>query len=545
MENLVGQTVAGYRLTRMLGKGGSSIVYLGELEDESSQSGGSTRVAIKTFALDEQTPEERQAGLRRRFLREAQAMSRLQHPSILPVLGYGEEHGIQYMVEPFVSGGALSSRLAERGAALSLKEIAQYVLQIADALDYIHRQRLVHRDVKPSNMLLDDSGRLYLADFGIARLFAMDSDALTWLRDDTEPALTTVGTVLGTPRYMAPEQLRGEPSTPQSDVYALGVTVYQLVTGVTPFRAEEPLAVALQHLHDKPEPPRLLRADLPATANYAILRALAKNPNRRYRSAGEFARAFALGVDPNATLLETVGERPTARLRAFSPLLNGSQAPTLANVLTMGQNVRSWAGQRTRGNALGWLAPLVGGCIALALIVGAVLMIPPGIASHAPLGGGLSAPNLSDPVRPTATLPPDTFTYNGLHVTITWQGQTLIAYRTRDHKRLWIYRLAQPVKGQLMAQGNILYVTTENYLYELYLTDGTLITRMSNLANTGTTNGNNSGSNGNNNNGDDGGAGGNGNGHHKHGGGDDSAVRLIRSTPGRRARPPTSHRKGR
>src|SRR5262249_26346218 len=152
---------------------------------------------------------------------------------------------------------------------------------------------IVHRDVKPSNVLIDDNGQLYLTDFGIARLFDSGANALTVER---VAALTVTGQVLGTPYYMAPEQVKGEPVGPATDVYALGVLVYQMVTGQVPYQGDTPLAVALQHLQDDPCPPSLLRQELPMAAESAILRAIAKQPSDRFASAGALAGAFDAGL---------------------------------------------------------------------------------------------------------------------------------------------------------------------------------------------------------------------------------------------------------
>lgn len=285
VESRLGSTVGQYRLLRVLGTGGTSTVYLGRREDDPR-----VVVAVKILAEHAAGVYGDQASFRLRFLREARAASRLSHEHILPVLSFGETDGVTYMVLPAVAG-TLADQLA--GAPLPLPTIAAYLTQVASALDYAHERGIVHRDIKPSNILLDAHEWLYLADFGIARLFGSGANALT---HDGSATLTNTGQVLGTPYYMAPEQIRGEPVGPATDVYALGVVIYQLVTGQVPFRGEMPLAVVVQHMLEAPPPPHLRRPELPTLAQAALLRSLAKQPADRFASAGAFAEAFAAGL---------------------------------------------------------------------------------------------------------------------------------------------------------------------------------------------------------------------------------------------------------
>jgi serine/threonine protein kinase len=319
--SLAGKSIEGYRIGRVLGTGSTSTVYEGlPLPSSTSAKGDQQPVAIKILTLNDPSASEDHAAFRRRFLREARAARKLHHPHILPVLSYGEIDGLTYMVMRLVNSGTLAAWLAAQPGPVPLADAADFIAQTADALDYAHKQGVIHRDIKPSNLLLDADSTVYLTDFGIARLFDSGGDALTKVYTMDQGTLTQTGEVLGTPYYMAPEQIKSEPISPATDVYALGIVLYLLVTGQVPFQGETPLAVALQHLQDDPCPPRLLRSELPLAAEEAILRALAKQPDDRFASAGELAAAFAAGLE--AGEVEDAG----AHTRAGSSTLAASLA---------------------------------------------------------------------------------------------------------------------------------------------------------------------------------------------------------------------------
>lgn len=287
-DNRLGTTIENYRLLSVLGTGSTSVVYLGQRLDDPR-----ALVAVKVLRYHASTEAAEQASFRMRFLREARAASKLRHEHILPVLSFGDADGVTFMVMPVIVGGTLGTRLADGRGPLSLQEIAAYLKQLASALDAAHARGVVHRDIKPSNVLLDEHGHLYLTDFGIARLFDSGDGALT---REAPATLTHTGQVLGTPYYMAPEQIRGEPVGPSADIYATGIMLYQLVTGQVPFHGDTPLAVALQHLQETPASPGLLRDDLPEPIESVIMRAIAKDPNDRFASAGALAEAFSAGL---------------------------------------------------------------------------------------------------------------------------------------------------------------------------------------------------------------------------------------------------------
>jgi serine/threonine-protein kinase len=237
------------------------------------------QVAIKVlreqFAADPEFVE--------RFDREARSAARLSHPNIVDIYDVGADGETRFIVMELVEGENLKS-LIRRGGALPPALVIGYGREVGAALEYAHRRGIVHRDVKPQNVLLDADGHAKLTDFGIAQ--AAES-----------VGLTQTG-VLGTPQYMSPEQARGRGVGPASDVYSLGVVLYELATGRLPFQADSPLAIALRHVEDEPPAPRSLNPSVPPALEAVILRALAKAPAERFASAADLVDALNSGVDP-------------------------------------------------------------------------------------------------------------------------------------------------------------------------------------------------------------------------------------------------------
>jgi serine/threonine protein kinase len=283
-DGFLGKVVGGYTLTQLLGSSDTDSVYLGVKDDAAGTQ--PEQAAIKLLLAPQETAANR-VEFWERFRREAKAWERLQHPHILRLLDYGEDAalGLPYLVLPYLRGGTLEARLA--GGPLPLAEAVRYGEQIATALDYAHSKGIVYRDLNPANVLLDERGEAYLADFGIARIF-----------DPANTTLTATGPVMGmgTPDYVSPEQARGERAGPEADVYALGMVLYQLTTGRVPFEGKSLAHVLMQIITEPPTPPDRLRPDLPEPAGEALLRALAKRPADRFATPGELAAAFALGV---------------------------------------------------------------------------------------------------------------------------------------------------------------------------------------------------------------------------------------------------------
>jgi serine/threonine protein kinase len=257
-----------YELIRRLGEGGMARVYLARDVRLGRE------VAVKV--LEPQLAER--PGFRERFLREARVAASLDHPHIVPLYDFGESDSLLYLVMPYVSGGSLQDIL--KRAPLLMGEVVAYGSQIADALDYAHQRKVIHRDVKPANMLLHADGRLMLSDFGLAKIL-----------DRSRPNVSRGHPDAGTPEYMAPEQIEGH-TDERSDVYALGVVLYLLLTGHLPFTGSTSSAVMDGHLYQLPNQPRQLNPAVTPAIQAVVLQALAKRPQDRFQRAGDLSAAL-------------------------------------------------------------------------------------------------------------------------------------------------------------------------------------------------------------------------------------------------------------
>ena len=277
-QHLIGKTLGSCVLERLLGYGGTSAVFLAR--DQQSEQ----EVAVKVFLPRNNANLRMQKDFYQRFLHEAEAASKLDHPNILPIYAYGEEDGLPYIVMPYMEGGTLLDYMSRRGA-LSLHEAQWYLEQLTAALDYAHEHGCIHCDVKPANMLLDSEGRVMLSDFGIAHLMSStDNPAADEMRN--------ADSVMGTPDYVSPEQALGKHLDGCSDIYSLGITLFFLLAKKLPFKAETPIATALLHIHEPVPSLALLRADISPALDRVVQKAVAKDPARRFQTADDFCRAF-------------------------------------------------------------------------------------------------------------------------------------------------------------------------------------------------------------------------------------------------------------
>ncbi len=301
MSGLVGQTLKHFHVMEVVGRGGMATVYKAwDLESAAV-------VAVKVLSPFLSAEEK----FRTRFRREAKILHRLRHPHILPLLDYGEFEELLFIVMPFVSEGNLGDRMKRE--TIKVDDAARIIEQMADALQNAHDHGVVHRDIKPSNILLDEEYNARLSDFGFARV--------------QEASVSLTGsTLLGTPAYMAPEQILGHEVTPRADQYALGVILYQLSTGKLPFEADTPMGLALQHATEPLPRPRRVNPNLPDAVEEVILRSLSKDPNFRYHSMWAFNRAFQDSlqavIDPSTGRLkpEAVGAVPDASIAERTPV---------------------------------------------------------------------------------------------------------------------------------------------------------------------------------------------------------------------------------
>jgi hypothetical protein len=243
-----------------------------------------------------------------RFRREAIAAARLAHPNVVATYDTGVDGGIAFIVMELVDGRTLRQVLVEQGP-FEPRRAVHVAAQVAEALDYAHRAGIVHRDVKPANILLCDDGRVKVADFGIAKAVEDAGPG----RNHPAEALTVTGSIIGTAQYLSPEQVEGRPVDGRADVYALGVAIYEMLVGRPPFSGDTELAVALQHVNATPPPPRQVRSTVPPALEAVVLRAMAKSPDDRYPSAGALQQALlSSDLAPGATTAVVGGDGPTS-----------------------------------------------------------------------------------------------------------------------------------------------------------------------------------------------------------------------------------------
>jgi|GEM_PF-1867380 len=375
MADLIGQTIGQYRILEQIGKGGMATVY------KAYQPSLDRYVAVKVlpsyFAHEE--------GFAERFTREAKAIAKLTHPHILPIHDFGQEGGLSYIVAQYVEAGTLKDML---GQPMAPRQAAEIVGQIAEALDYAHARGIIHRDVKPSNVLMDRGRWVLLTDFGLAKMV------------EASQALTASGVGVGTPAYMSPEQGQGMKVDARSDVYSLGIVLYEMLTGRVPFEAETPMAVVIKHISHPLPLPRQINPDIPAEVERVILKALAKKPEDRFANTGEMAAALREAVSQMPTV-------PAVEVLPVAPAVEEAPAappPPVPKVAPPTKRVERVAAPRRK---VSWVWLGAAALAAIVLIGAAVLAVRPWkkgtvLPTDTPAVVAEKRPT-STPLKPTST----------------------------------------------------------------------------------------------------------------------------------------------
>ncbi|HEY7348386.1 MAG TPA: serine/threonine-protein kinase [Ktedonobacterales bacterium] len=312
LSRLPGTRLGDYELIEGIGEGGMADVYRAK-----QLTAFGREVAVKVIR-PEFTGDE---PFRRRFLREAHAISRLSHPNILPLIEFGEEQGILYLVMPLVREGTLRDLLYNHHGPLSLEETLSLFVPLCDAVQYAHQEEIIHRDIKPQNILLQRHTHVLLADFGIAR-------------DRFDTRMTTTGVGLGSVEYMAPEQAEGLADA-RSDIYSLGIVLYQLLTGVVPYSGLQPLEVLFKKANDPAPDPRWHNPHLPVEIVDILQMALAKAPSQRFETAGALGYAvqqvgpYALRPPLFSQMIEAPASDATTQNSDLTPTTRLARGQTL------------------------------------------------------------------------------------------------------------------------------------------------------------------------------------------------------------------------
>ena len=347
-----GDEFAGYRIEQSLGRGGMGVLYL------AVEPGLERRVALKLIAPEAASDQV----FARRFSEESKIAASIEHPNVVPIYAAGEEDGIPFIAMRYVSGSDLGRRLSREGR-LDPAAAAALIAQVGNGLDAIHAAGLVHRDVKPANVLLSDTGgedHAYITDFGVARNVA------------TESGLTQTGRFVGTLDYVAPEQISGGDIDARVDVYALGCLLFKLLTGEVPYPRDGEAARLYAHLNDPPPPPSLHATGVPMALDDVVIRAMSKTPEDRYPSAGDLGRAAVAALSGSSPELpeRTVATGAAAtRPGEMTEAQSGSPGPPTASTrrLEPESGGRRWGGRSSILIGAAGLAAIV--AIVVAVIV--------------------------------------------------------------------------------------------------------------------------------------------------------------------------------
>jgi serine/threonine protein kinase len=431
MASFIGKMLGRYQIVEQLGEGGMALVF------KACDTTLDRFVAIKIIRQDAFIPHMLDQVMKR-FEIEARALAKLSHPNIVPVYDYGEYEGAPYLVMQYIPGGVLNLK---RRAPMPWQEAVSMLLPIAQALTYAHENNIIHRDIKPSNILLTEKGVPMLSDFGIAKILGSDENA----------TLTGAGMTIGTPEYMAPEQWTGQ-AGPLSDLYSLGVVLYELVTGRKPYTADTPVAIMLKQINDPLPSPRLFLPELPVELENMLVKALAKKPEDRFPSMAEFTAGLeklagghtlpavaSLDTREDANTIQAYRARPPEMEKA-TRLAGGAGQPPAGGTPAIPMP----PDQPVPASSLRWLWIAAGALTVVCLLAGAawLLFLNPGLKNHptAPvLPGVASAPSLTatstllstqipldsptPPIVPTLTVAPyltATFSPTPSQITVLW-----------------------------------------------------------------------------------------------------------------------------
>lgn len=417
MEELVGQFIGRYQITASLGEGGMASVY------QAHDSKLDRDVAIKLIGIEDATDVK----VARQFEKESRALAKLNHANIIPILDFGKTPEWLYMVMPLIEGGTLKERM---GTPLPCAEAAALLAPIAKALAYAHEKSIIHRDVKPSNILIANANTPMLSDFGIAKL----------LEESETVEMTGTMQAAGTPEYMAPECGLGQPTTFASDIYSLGVVLFELITGQKPFTGDSALAIIHKQAYEDLPKPSGFASQIPGFMNNVLYKALAKDPANRYASMAEFA-----------ALLEKIANGETVNVRAARPLGQQKQKPKPLKTALICFSVLVVVGLAFLffGARLGLKMPALS-----ALLNPAPSQTPTGAFTNTPQPTASLQPTPTNTPSPTVSYPVD------IGTPYPQSGQTIEAVNVDKLTLLSQGGYGNPIKVSYSVDGANLYVCT-------------------------------------------------------------------------------------